>query len=99
MHPVAGEPVSGRVRLGLLVLVVREDQIYASAMNVERRAEILGGHRRALQVPARAALAPRGGPEGLTGFCRLPQRKVAGVTFAVVSDTVARRLHLVDLLA
>ena len=50
--------------LGLrdLVLVVREDQVGAAAVDVERLAEVAVRHRRALDVPARAARSPRARP-------------------------------------
>ena len=41
-----------------LVFVVREDQIGASAVNVEGLTQRLPRHRRALDMPARAARAP-----------------------------------------
>ena len=48
----------GRARLGLLVLVVGEAQVDAAAVDVEGGAEVLAGHRRALDVPARDAPDP-----------------------------------------
>ena len=48
-------------------------------------AEVLVGHRRALQVPAGPAAAPRGLPGArLAGLVRLPQREVARVALALV---------------
>src|SRR5690606_9329182 len=82
VHPVAGETVARGLGLRDLVLVVREDQVDAAAVDVERRPQILGGHRRALQVPAGAAGAPRGRPGGLAGLLALPQREVARVALA-----------------
>ena len=63
MQPVAGELLAPR-RLALrdLVLVVREDEVHAAAVDVEVRAEVARGHRRALDVPAGAPLAPRARP-------------------------------------
>src|SRR6478672_7890022 len=47
VQPVAGQrPALGTFTLGDLVLVVREDEIVAAAVNVERLAEVLAGHRR-----------------------------------------------------
>ena len=48
--------------LGDLVLVVGEDVVLAAGVDVERRAEVAQGHRRALEVPAREALAPAARP-------------------------------------
>src|SRR5262249_3001672 len=85
VDPAACERLSGR-RLGLrdLALVVREDQILAATMDVERRAEIFYGHRRALDVPAGTSFAPRTGPRRLARFGRLPEGKVARIAFALV---------------
>jgi len=59
VHPVIDEGVAVRAfRLGDLVLVVRELQVHAAAVDVEVVAEQLRAHRRALDVPARAALTP-----------------------------------------
>ncbi len=51
-------------------------------MDVEGLAQVLVGHRRALQVPARTASAPRGVPAGLARLGRLPHREVARVSLA-----------------
>src|SRR6266542_2403197 len=95
VQPVPGEAVSGRPRLGDLVLVVREDEVGAAAVDVEGLAEVPGGHRRALQVPARAARPPRRLPLRLAGLGALPQGEVQRVALAA---TLLARAHLVDLL-
>src|SRR5699024_1848249 len=77
VHPQPGELVAGGAGLGLLVLVVREAQVEAAAVDVERGAEVAPGHRGALEVPAWAAAAVRGGPRcglGLTWAAGLPER-------------------------
>jgi hypothetical protein len=51
-------------------------------VDVEGGAQVLVRHRRALQVPAGAAAAPRGLPVGLARLGRLPHREVARVAFA-----------------
>ena len=48
----------GAAALGDLVLVVREDQVEAAAVDVERHAQPALAHGRALDVPAGAAVAP-----------------------------------------
>jgi hypothetical protein len=62
-----------------LVLVMREDQVEPAAMDVERLAQFAFAHRRAFDVPAGAAAAPRAIPAGLVRARRLPQNEVAGV--------------------
>src|SRR5262249_10851478 len=90
-----------------LVLVVREDQVLAAAMDVERLAEVFHGHRRALDVPARPPRTPRALPRGLARLRALPQREVqriplrlAGldaVALAQLVDAPARQLPVVGL--
>ena len=81
VEPVADERHGAGVRLGLgdLVLVVREDEVLAAAVDIDLLAEVLQRHRRALDVPAGAALAPRAVPRRLAGLGALPEREVGGV--------------------
>jgi hypothetical protein len=51
-------------------------------VDVQLIAEGLAGHRRALDVPARSAGAPRAVPGRLGGLGTLPQREVTRVAFA-----------------
>jgi hypothetical protein len=53
---------------GDLILVVRKNQVDPAGVKIKILAEIFLDHRRALEVPARATLAPRGGPEILAVF-------------------------------
>ena len=70
--------------LGELVLVVGEDQVDRPGVDVERRAEVLHAHRRALDVPARPALADRRRVGRLAGLGALPQGEVADVVLGVL---------------
>ena len=81
MHPEPGElsPLMGAGRLGQLVLVVREDQIDTAAVDVDRQAENLFDHRRALAVPAGPSVAPGRGPTRLMRLRRLPKHEVGGM--------------------
>ena len=77
---MAHERLAGeRLALRDLALVVREDQVGAAAVQVERRAELLHRHRRALDVPAGPADAERRAPRGLVGERRLPEHEVERV--------------------
>ncbi len=100
VQPVGRERHAGR-RLGLrdLVLVVREDEVAAAAVDVEGQAELHLRHRRALDVPAGAALAPRARPVRLARLGGLPEREVERVALAVVVVDARLRLHLVDVAA
>src|SRR5579885_1610858 len=54
VHPVVRERLARRsFRLRDFVLVMRKDQVLAAEMDVERIAQILHRHGRALDVPAR----------------------------------------------
>ncbi len=57
MHPVMRHDIAAMGAAGLrdLVFVVREDQVEATAVNVELLAEIGRRHGRALDVPTGAA--------------------------------------------
>src|ERR1043166_3495976 len=89
-----------------LVLVVREDEVYAAGVDVEGLAEILHGHRGALDVPAGAALAERRLPGRLVRLLLcLPEREVARVLLLVLvgvhalagAGDVAREVDLREL--
>src|SRR4029078_3401322 len=57
----------------------REDQVSTAAVDVDRVAEGLTDHRRALDVPAGSAVAPGAGQERLAGLGPLPEREVSGI--------------------
>src|SRR5690625_5340940 len=75
VHPVTGERLACPARLGKFALVVREDQVQAAAMDGELVTQVLGAHDRALDVPARIALAPGAVPaHEVALLCLLPDR-------------------------
>ena len=77
MQPVMSEfHAVARLRLGDLILMVREDQVLAAGVDVNRLAKILAAHDRALDVPARASFAPGGLPVGLPFLLRLPENEI-----------------------
>ena len=93
-------PIAERaLGLGDLVLVVREDQIGAAAVDVERLAEVAVRHRRALDVPARTPRAPGARPRRLARLRRLPQREVERALLLLVDLDAGARLQVVDALA
>ena len=97
VHPVAGKAVAGCVRLRNLVFMMWELQVEAATVDVELRAQVVGGHGGALQVPARTAIAPRRRPRGLARLGRLPQREI--VRTALARSVGLALLHLVDAVA
>ena len=100
VHPEVREVVARGHRLRHLVLVVREAQVKAAAVDVEGGAEVLGDHGGAFQVPARAAGSPGARPGGglrVAGLVALPQGEVARVALAARVG-VRGALHVVDVL-
>jgi len=91
-----------RLALRALVLVMREHQVSAAAMDVEGKPQVLARHGRALDVPARTPLAPGGIPRRLAGLGRLPQREIERVALArlkalaIGAKLAVARFHLVD---
>src|SRR6202167_3338278 len=85
VKPEAGERFSGEgFRLRDLVLVMREDKILASGVQIKTFAQLLHRHNRALQVPAGPSRPDRGIPESLTRLGCLPERKIARAVFVVL---------------
>src|SRR5580704_2402132 len=84
VHPQVDELVPGRrARLRDLVLVVRELEVEAAAVEVEVRAEERGRHGRALDVPAGAPAPPRRIPPWLAGLGALPQHEIERVALGL----------------
>ena len=78
---------------GDFVFVVREGEIDAAGVNVERLAEILHGHGGAFDVPAGTARADGCLPKKFAGLGSLPEGEIAGVVFFIaVGIARARRL-------
>ena len=60
--------------------MVRKLQVDAAGVDVDGLAQVGGGHRRAFDMPARTAPAPRRFPTGQVVAGRLPQHEIARVT-------------------
>src|SRR5439155_13532981 len=86
VQPVADELLAGRAfALGDFVFVMRENQIDAADVKIERLAQVLHRHRRALDMPAGTTASDRSIPGGLFWFVRrFPQSKVARVFLLVL---------------
>ena len=95
VHPVVGQRLPGD-GLGLqdLVLVVREDQVVAAAVDVDLLAQVAVDHGGALDVPSRPALPPGRVPGDLAGLGRLPHGEVQGVPLVGVRRDPSGGLHL-----
>src|SRR4030095_2782032 len=99
VHPVPGERLArAGFGLGDLAFVMREDQVLAAPVQVERRAEIFHGHRRALDVPARPSRAPRTLPRGLARLRALPEGEIARIALALVDLDASAGEQLVEIL-
>ena len=99
VQPVVHEGMAASAALGLsnFVLVMRENQIAAAAVEVEGFTQIFHAHSGAFDVPARAAIAPGARPGGFAGFSRFPQSKVHGVLLAVVHIHASTSHHILDI--
>ena len=81
VHPVARErrAAVGAAALRDLILVVREDEVDAAAVDVDGLAQMRADHRRTFDVPAGPAAAPRRVPADHALGDRLPQHEVGGI--------------------
>src|SRR4051812_20895468 len=85
MHPVPRHAETGlalaeaAAGLGDLVLMMREDEVEPTAVDIKAFAQMLRRHGRAFQVPAGPAPAPRAVPAGLTVGRGLPQHEIGRV--------------------
>ena len=70
VHPVVGERLAERDRLGALVLVVREPQVLATAVQVEALAEQVEAHHHALASASPDGPSPHGDGHAGRSRCR-----------------------------
>ena len=70
--------------LGDFIFVMREDQVFAAAMNVEGFAEIFLAHRGTLDMPSWATRPPGAVPCRLLWLAFFPQRKIQRIAFGLV---------------
>ena len=81
VHPVTRQRLAAMRAAALrdLILMMREDEVEPAAVDVDRLAQMRADHRRAFDVPARPAAAPRAVPADHASLARLPQHEVGGV--------------------
>ncbi len=99
MKPITDKRLT-RCRFGLsdLALMMRKLILQTSAMNIDRFAEVLHTHRRALDMPARKSHSPRRLPlHNMFGFSFLPKCKVLRITFIATAFYPARFFLIFDL--
>ena len=86
VHPIIGErSVPGARCLSSLVLMVREYQVRATAVNVNWSAQVAMNHCAALTVPTWTTFSPRAWPARLTRLSSLPECKVKWIAFLVIN--------------
>src|SRR5689334_14154849 len=76
---------------------MRKHQIVAAAVNVDLPAQLLEVHRRALDMPAWAALAPGARPEWLAGLGCFPEREVGRALLALIHLEARARKHILEI--
>src|SRR5258708_29546431 len=101
MHPIVRHRrrAMRAPRLGNLILMMRENEIQAAAVNIEDVAKISGAHRRALDVPARASPAPWAFPSRLIARRLLPQYEIERALLMCIDGNPRARPLLVELTA
>ncbi len=98
VHPGCSVLLAGGCfALGDLVLVVREYQIRATAMDIEGVTQAAGGHNRALDMPARATFTPGRRPARLTRLGGFPQHKIQRVLLGFVHLDARADFQIFDL--
>src|SRR5699024_7768623 len=91
MHPVSGKDFSvAALRLGNFILMMREDQVLSSCMDVDFFTQIFFRHHGALNMPSRTSFSPWRYPVRLSFFFRFPQNKVQGIFFLIFSGNLKR---------
>src|SRR3546814_11714727 len=83
----------GAAALRDLVLVVREDEIEAAAVDVEDLAQVFHRHRGAFALPAQAAAAPGALPARLLPPSPLPHPALSGVILCSLDLHLRARPH------
>ena len=96
MQPDIGEFIPRAAALRDLVLVVREHQVIAAAMDIEMHAQQFLRHGRAFDVPAGTAPAPRAVPTGQITIRRLPQDKIHRIFFVGCDLYPRARDHIIN---
>ena len=81
------------------ILMVREKQILAAAVNIEGVAQIGGAHGGAFDVPAGPAHAPRAFPRRFTGLLGLPQGEVQRILLQLVHTDPCAAFQIFQILA
>ena len=85
--------------LGDLVFVVREDEILAAAVDIQRLAEVFHAHRRAFDMPARTAHPPWRFPRRLARLLRLPDGEIHRMALVRVNVDARAALQILKVLA
>ena len=94
VHPVVDHLCAlTRNRLRNLAFVMWEDEVHASAVDVEVLTQVLAAHSRAFAVPSGESIAPRRRPaHDVFGLCGFPQSEVRLVLLLADSGQVAARV-------
>src|SRR6185436_10829654 len=81
VHPISRQRLAPMraAALGDLILMVRENEVEAAAVDVDRLAQMLADHRRTFDVPAGPAAAPWAVPADHALVAWLPQHEVCGI--------------------
>ena len=89
VHPMVGKSLAQSNRLSALVLVMRELEVHATAVQVEALAEDVEAHHHAFAVPAGSAVTPRRRPRWLARLGQLPHREVGRMPLVLGTEHLA----------
>ena len=81
--------------------MMREDKVLSARMDIDLVAQILLGHDRTLDMPARTSLTPWRLPVRFPIFFWLPENKIRRILFAFLSrhlDLTEAGLQILDIL-
>ena len=100
VHPVVHVRLAGGAAgLGDFVLVVREEQILAAAVDIKGFAQIGGAHGGAFDMPTGTAHAPGAFPSGFAGLLRLPESEVQRIFLLLIHADAGTGSQILQILA
>ena len=102
MHPVTCKNlVIAALALGNLILMMWENKIFPTCMNVDLFTKIFLRHYRALYMPARTSFAPWRFPVRFAFFFWFPKHKIQGIFFLIFTrylKCTETRLEVIQIL-
>ena len=98
VNPVADErrTTGERLRLSHFILMMRENQITAAAVEIKAATQVFIRHCTAFDVPTGASIPPGTFPEWFAWFGAFPEGKIHRMTFAVIHFDPSAGFHSIE---